>query len=483
MKKILLLFLLSGTLSYSQNLQWSDTVIVNSSVFGNTRPRISLINDSIPAVSWGNFPGKEIYFSKMNSQGKFDIPVRISVLGESTYIQDWTSHEMAVSGDSIYIVYKNEPLVSAGSYLVRSLDGGMTFSDTIRIDPPSSFISFLPTVDVKADGNPVVSYMENNSDWSDPRFVVLNSNDAGTSFTSPVNASKGISPAEVCDCCPATILAHDSLQFMLYRNNNSNVRTMWATVSSNFGASFSQGVMVDNTGSVSAACQSTGPSAIVNGDSLWTVWRSTTGGKTRIYLSSTSISDLQVGSHFRISDVANSSIQNYPRIKGNANVAGVVWQESLLGNIDIIFSYTEDAATSFLQKRDTVNIYRSGIQMNPDIAIDKNNNFHIVWQDDASGTVVYRKGSLSTVLGINENADSKLQVFPNPTSGKFTVQLNQAAKDGKIRVYNILGNCVLTQQINSSFNQQLDLSGQAKGIYFVEVRSGETNETRKIIIQ
>ena len=488
MKKFLPVFLLFSNLSFSQTIQWDDTITVSPSSFGNKRPRISLINDSIPAISWGNFTTKEIYFSKMNDQGKFDVPIRISALGQTTYIQDWTSHEMAISGDSIYIVYKNDPLTTAGSYLVRSLNGGQTFSDTIRIDPPNGFISFLPTVDIKNDGNPVVAYMENNADWTDPRFVVLNSNDTGTSFTSPVNASKGISPAEVCDCCPATILAHDTMQFMLYRNNNSNVRTMWATVSSNSGSSFTQGVEVDQTGSVSASCQSTGPAAIVKGDSLWTVWRSTAGGKTRIYISSTSINDLQVGSHFRVSDLGNSCVQNYPRIKGKSALTGVVWQEALYGNTDIIFSYTEGETTSLLQRRDTVNIYKMGIQMNPDIAIDKHNNFHIVWQDNATGTVVYRKGSISTVLGTNETMrDIGLNIFPNPNTGEFTLQLNkemlnQVRHDRKICVYDVLGNCVLKQQINNSEIQQIDLSNTAKGIYIVEINTGREKINKKVVV-
>ena len=56
-----------------------------------------------------------------------------------------------------------------------------------------------------------------------------------------------------------------------------------------------------------------------------------------------------------------------------------------------------------------------------------------------------------------------LEVYPNPTSGSFTVQ----GAHGNIRIYNLLGNLIL-----ESTKPEIDLNSHASGVYFVKV--GET---------
>lgn len=82
-------------------------------------------------------------------------------------------------------------------------------------------------------------------------------------------------------------------------------------------------------------------------------------------------------------------------------------------------------------------------------------------------------------------SDSKLKqnkIFPNPTSGKFTLQLNEQSQEGKVCVYDVLGNCVFNQQINNLKNQEIDLSSQAKGVYFVEINTGSEKINKKVVL-
>lgn len=67
----------------------------------------------------------------------------------------------------------------------------------------------------------------------------------------------------------------------------------------------------------------------------------------------------------------------------------------------------------------------------------------------------------------HSNAIYPLNIFPNPTSGKFTVQ----GATGEIMVYDLFGRLLLrsNKQETLSAGRQVDMSGFPKGIYFVRV--------------
>jgi hypothetical protein len=51
-----------------------------------------------------------------------------------------------------------------------------------------------------------------------------------------------------------------------------------------------------------------------------------------------------------------------------------------------------------------------------------------------------------------------------------------------VRLFNSLGSLILTENSTSN-NLQLNISNQAKGMYFVEVNNGKTLEVQKLIIE
>ena len=87
-----------------------------------------------------------------------------------------------------------------------------------------------------------------------------------------------------------------------------------------------------------------------------------------------------------------------------------------------------------------------------------------------------------TVLGINDLIvqDGSIIVYPNPSSGRFTISSNSPITS--IEIYNLLG-----ERIYSDFNfaqkTLIDLSGYHSGIYLIKIYSGSKNYNRKIIVQ
>lgn len=85
-------------------------------------------------------------------------------------------------------------------------------------------------------------------------------------------------------------------------------------------------------------------------------------------------------------------------------------------------------------------------------------------------------------VGIEEDQEmSSVNIFPNPSSGIFTIDIKNKSVDTNICVYDVLGNCVLNR-LSAKGNLQIDLGTQAKGIYFLEMISDEKRSVKKMVL-
>ena len=82
------------------------------------------------------------------------------------------------------------------------------------------------------------------------------------------------------------------------------------------------------------------------------------------------------------------------------------------------------------------------------------------------------------VLGTNDYAANSVDIYPNPTNG--IVNINSAFAIQKVELYDIQGRLL---QIQEGTSQKLDLSGRAKGIYFVKIANANGVKTEKIVLE
>lgn len=75
---------------------------------------------------------------------------------------------------------------------------------------------------------------------------------------------------------------------------------------------------------------------------------------------------------------------------------------------------------------------------------------------------------------------AQVQVYPNPTTGRFTLAL-PAARPAQVQVLNALGQVVQTRTATGSV--ALDLSGLARGVYAVRVQLGEDVVTKRVVLE
>ena len=81
-----------------------------------------------------------------------------------------------------------------------------------------------------------------------------------------------------------------------------------------------------------------------------------------------------------------------------------------------------------------------------------------------------------------------VQLFPNPTSGRFTIHFRSgsAVKEVKIKVLSMTGQLV-TQEVTSHtggrFMKEKDLSNYAKGLYLVELDADGIKSTNRVVVR
>ncbi len=80
----------------------------------------------------------------------------------------------------------------------------------------------------------------------------------------------------------------------------------------------------------------------------------------------------------------------------------------------------------------------------------------------------------------------KMNFYPNPSNGKFNLSFNLPDKgDAEVNILNMEGKSVFTEKLigfTGNYEREIDISKNAKGIYFVRVEQGKHAQVKKIVL-
>ena len=223
-------------------------------------------------------------------------------------------------------------------------------------------------------------------------------------------------------------------------------------------------------------CSSTGPDGIIIDDTLYSVFMNGASGTSRVHLSKFNINGDTVNTVSLLTNsISGLSSQNYPRIDHFGSAAAVVWKQTISGKSQLSILFTNNIANGFPESYDTV---RLNYITNTDVAIS-NGNVYVVWQDDNSGTVKFRKGTFTPVnSSINKIQENRFSIYPNPVTSELNIQLS-VNKIFEIEIINSLGNTIIkTKNVNN-----IDVSALSNGIYFIMLKNKDDLFIQRFIKQ
>ncbi len=481
---IVFLLLLIQAYSFGQNeINWQSKSEVAASTFGNNFPRIEKDGDGNPLVSWSD--DSDMFLARWNGTG-FTTPVKLNTNGVSVAGPGWMGPDLAAQGDTVYAVYKQTPAVDTLSHIwcVRSFDGGVTFDQAVRVDYIGAKISRFPTVAIDGQGHPVIGFMEYEADLTEPQWVVVRSNDHGSSFTSPVLASRWSSnTAEVCDCCPTKIVAEGSRVALPYRDNNSDIRDIWVGVSDDGGATIPSGMAVDQLNWSVKACPSSGPDAVIVGDYLYTTFMNG-ANKTRVYYSVSSLTSVSDVNAIPLdhNTPLNLVAQNFPRVDYHDGAMAFVWKQFSNGSNELAIQFTANISNGMNTVQEIVD---SKDIEGVDVLVH-DGTVWVIWEDEAAGVIRYRKGTYTKVLGMvsAEEPGLNLEVYPNPSSGAWQVSGTVPRGTVSYELLSASGKSIdqgIIELADESFSLSLANGHLESGVYLLRISNGSEFKTVKLM--
>jgi len=87
-------------------------------------------------------------------------------------------------------------------------------------------------------------------------------------------------------------------------------------------------------------------------------------------------------------------------------------------------------------------------------------------------------------LSIEPTNPNFVGVYPNPSSGKFSIVWNPTGKPVTVEIYDVTARKIreITSQKEDRNQLKVDLSAETNGIYFIKVALENTHIYKKIII-
>ena len=397
--KSILLFLLLPIVSFAQYLNPSTTYILSSGPSeGYERPRVVITANNSPFVIWSKSSSPKAIKARKWNGTSFDNA--FDLVSADLIPTGFIGPEIAAKGDTVYLIFESLIHSNHVIYLKRSFDGGLTFSDTIRVSGNSNTnYFFMPNVAVMEDGNPVISYMA--SDSTGYKQIVRASLDFGNTFSAEADVS-ALAPGEPCDCCQSTLVTNGDNVYLLFRNDDVNVRNSYIAKSTDDGLTFTSTQDLDDINWVINACPISSAVGAVLNDSIMVVRRNGGSGINELYKSNVNKDDLQK-SYFTQLESSGSPFQDKVEITTDLNYFVSVWEESRNGIKESFYNVMGSDGKSLCNGviSDTATV---GHKLKPDIAYGGPyaETFSVVYSAFTAKEVHFVYASLMSVSAVNE---------------------------------------------------------------------------------
>ena len=469
---VLLLLLHPEEQKAQSTVVWSDSVVITSTNLAVTAPRIAFLSDGTPVVAWGTSSNtSQIWFSRFENGG-FTPAVSVVQSPNQPILFGFGGYDMTVFGNKVFVVFEQ---LAGGIWCTSSSDGGQSFGPAVQVQPTiSGGYATISSITTDVDGNPIISYIREKNGAV---YEVRRSTDGGMSFGDPVVANAPAPGGEVCECCSSDLLTSGDSVWIVFRNNNQNIRDIWISRSIDLAASFDVATDIDQTDWQVNNCPISGPRMARMGDSIAGVWMSQASGTARVYANTLHAANMTAGQQMEfLTDGGANVSQTFPDIATLGDTAGLVFLEK---SKEILFFHSINGLSQFQQPAHRIAVPNHTLQW-PAIAY-QNGIFHLIYADATADQVLYRRGTLLTTNGTNEAYILQPKLYPNPVMhGSLHVE-SIAGPIEEVSIWSLTG-----QQVHHwrglENSLTIHLTEPNPGLYSVRVKQGNGNFFYKLQI-
>lgn len=249
--------------------------------------------------------GTTVFFARSTDGQTFGTPIRLSAAAMNLDLGAESGPQLAADGKGrIFVVWAAGSAVPASSdhaghaghgepgkkmghpprpgnltvYLAASTDDGRTFSAPRQVsDGPQGPERRFPTVAVDAQGTVSVVWLDKRLETPErlgySHLFVARSADGGKSFAPSVDITGG-QENSICHCCKPALATHPSAGMMVvYRNERSDIRDIYAVRSQDRGTTWSRPAPIESFQWNLPACPMNGPSLAMDASgNVHAVW-------------------------------------------------------------------------------------------------------------------------------------------------------------------------------------------------------------------
>ena len=109
---------------------------------------------------------------------------------------------------------------------------------------------------------------------------------------------------------------------------------------------------------------------------------------------------------------------------------------------------------------------------------------YFVTVTDSAGCIYSDSVVISELVGLAEQLQAEVSLYPNPTSGQFVLEVSQSTDPIQgIRLFSSNGQLILEQKLDSEqyeFRLELDMGDVASGLYHLQLQSDAGTLSKKI---
>ena len=396
------------SLIFSQFYNFSDNIRITESLDNQKFPEVAINNNYIH-LAWVSINGnnKNIMYARSDNFGEsFSSPLQLNFTDNNIVAYSQSGPKVAIYGNKVYIAYTDDRSGLTSVYLNLSNDYGETWEEEILItDTP--YLNMYQDFKIDNQGNLHLVYYNyaSNYELADVRYRIfeVGNNEFNASLVLGVVTDN----MEPCDCCqPDLEIDINGDIYVIYRNNEQNIRDAYIAVKRYGDASFSEYFQASNLQDFIGFCPSSGPSLDINDGKISIAY--TSYNNQNVYTSVSNLEDMNFLNYINVNPNSDS-FQNYPYVLLDNNLH-VVWVDQ--NGFDIFYgmSNTENNTILNIQK---INDDNSDSTQKDPIIYKGNDMLYSFWSDQRNGNyeIYFSKAINESIILGDINQDSIIDIL------------------------------------------------------------------------